>query len=56
MCSATGWPIVPVEQNSRIALESSLRTYLIEAGTIKHEAASAALARDDATRPRCLGV
>jgi branched-chain amino acid transport system ATP-binding protein len=51
-----GVAIVLVEQNTKIALETSRRTYLIEKGAIKHEGASADLARDHATRLRYLGV
>ncbi len=51
-----GVAIVLVEQNTKIALETSRRTYLIEKGVIKHEGASADLARDHATRLRYLGV
>ncbi len=51
-----GVAIVLVEQNTKIALETSRRTYLIQKGVIKHEGASADLARDDATRLRYLGV
>ncbi len=51
-----GVAILLVEQNTKIALEASRRTYLIEKGVIKHEGASADLARDHATRLRYLGV
>ncbi len=51
-----GVAILLVEQNTRIALETSRRTYLIEKGRITHEAPSAELARDGATRLRYLGV
>ena len=51
-----GVAIVLVEQNTKIALETSRRTYLIEKGVIKHEGASVDLARDDAIRLRYLGV
>ena len=51
-----GVAIILVEQNTRIALESSRRTYLIEKGAIRHEAPSAELAADHQTRLRYLGV
>ncbi len=51
-----GVAILLVEQNTKIALETSRRTYLIEKGNIKHEAPSAELARDHETRLRYLGV
>lgn len=51
-----GVAIILVEQNTKIALETSRRTYLIEKGSIKHEAPSADLAADHATRLRYLGV
>ncbi len=51
-----GVAILLVEQNTRIALEISRRTYLIEKGSIKYEGLSADLARDHETRLRYLGV
>lgn len=51
-----GVAILLVEQNTKLALEISRRTYLIEKGSIKHEARSADLARDQETRLRYLGV
>jgi len=51
-----GVAVLLVEQNTRLALESTQRVYLIEKGTIKHEARSAELARDAETRHRYLGV
>ncbi len=51
-----GVAILLVEQNTKIALGITRRTYLIEKGSIKHEGPSAALAQDHATRLRYLGV
>jgi len=51
-----GVAVLLVEQNTRLALESTQRVYLIEKGMIKHEARSAELARDAETRHRYLGV
>jgi len=51
-----GVAILLVEQNTRIALEITCRTYLIEKGSIKYEGSSADLARDHETRLRYLGV
>lgn len=51
-----GVAILLVEQNTKIALQISRRTYLIEKGSIKYEGASADLAKDHETRLRYLGV
>jgi branched-chain amino acid transport system ATP-binding protein len=51
-----GAAILLVDQNTKIALGITRRTYLIEKGSIKHEGPSAALAQDHATRLRYLGV
>ncbi len=51
-----GVAVLLVEQNTRLALESTQRVYLIEKGVIKHEARSGELARDAETRHRYLGV
>ena len=51
-----GVAVLLVEQNTRLALESTQRVYLIEKGMIKHEARSADLAGDAETRRRYLGV
>ncbi len=51
-----GVAILLVEQNTKIALEISRRTYLIEKGSIKYDGPSADLARDHETRLRYLGV
>jgi branched-chain amino acid transport system ATP-binding protein len=51
-----GVAVLLVEQNTRLALEATQRAYLIEKGVIKHEARSADLAADAATRHRYLGV
>jgi len=51
-----GVAILLVEQNTKIALEISRRTYLIEKGSIKYEGRSATLAQDHETRLRYLGV
>ena len=51
-----GVAVLLVEQNTRLALEATQRVYLIEKGTIKHEARSADLAGDAETRRRYLGV
>jgi len=51
-----GVAILLVEQNTKIALEISRRTYLIEKGSIKYEGPSTDLARDHETRLRYLGV
>ncbi len=51
-----GVAILLVEQNAKIALEISRRTYLIEKGAIRYEGLSADLARDHAARLRYLGV
>jgi len=51
-----GVAVLLVEQNTRLALETTQRAYLIEKGSIKHEARSADLAADAETRRRYLGV
>jgi len=51
-----GVAILLVEQNTKVALEISRRTYLIEKGSIKYEGPSTELARDHTTRLRYLGV
>ncbi len=51
-----GVAILLVEQNVKIALEITRRTYLIEKGSIRWEGPSADLARDYDTRRRYLGV
>jgi branched-chain amino acid transport system ATP-binding protein len=51
-----GVAILLVEQNTKIALETGRRTYLIEKGKIQYEGRSADLAQDHATRLRYLGV
>ncbi len=51
-----GVAILLVEQNTKVALEVSRRTYLIEKGGIKYEGPSATLAKDHETRLRYLGV
>ena len=51
-----GLAVLLVEQNTRLALGTTQRVYLIEKGAIKHEARSADLARDAETRHRYLGV
>ena len=45
-----------VEQNTRLALSTTQRVYLIEKGVIKHEARSSELRDDAAPRLRYLGV
>ena len=51
-----GVAVLLVEQNTRLALGATQRVYLIEKGAIRHEARSADLAADAATRQRYLGV
>jgi branched-chain amino acid transport system ATP-binding protein len=51
-----GVAILLVEQNVKVALEITRRTYLIEKGTIRWGGLSADLARDYETRKRYLGV
>jgi branched-chain amino acid transport system ATP-binding protein len=51
-----GVAVLLVEQNVRVALETTRRTYLIEQGSIRWEGLSADLARDYDTRRRYLGV
>jgi branched-chain amino acid transport system ATP-binding protein len=51
-----GLAVLLVEQNTRLALEATQRVYLIEKGTIRHEARSSALRADAALRLRYLGV
>jgi hypothetical protein len=51
-----GVAILLVEQNVKIALGITQRTYLIENGNIRWHGASADLARDYDTRRRYLGV
>jgi branched-chain amino acid transport system ATP-binding protein len=51
-----GLAVLLVEQNTRLALATTQRAYLIEKGVIRHEARSADLARDTAVRLRYLGV
>lgn len=51
-----GVAVLLVEQNTRLALEATGRVYVIEKGTIKHEARSRDLAGDAEARRRYLGV
>jgi branched-chain amino acid transport system ATP-binding protein len=51
-----GVAILLVEQNTKIALQISRRTYLIEKGKVQYEGLSGDLAQDHATRLRYLGV
>jgi branched-chain amino acid transport system ATP-binding protein len=51
-----GASILLVEQNLAFALAVADRVYLMSKGRIVHEAAPAALARDEATKARWLGV
>ena len=51
-----GVAVLLVEQNTRLALGATQRVYVIEKGTIKHEARSSALAGDADARRRYLGV
>ena len=51
-----GVAVLLVEQNTRLALEATSRVYVIEKGTIKHEARSRDLAGDAEARRRYLGV
>ena len=51
-----GVAILLVEQNVKVALEITRRTYLIEKGSIRYEGLSADLAKDYETRRRYLGV
>ncbi len=48
--------ILLVEQNVKVALAITRRTYLIEKGSIRYEGLSADLAQDAETRRRYLGV
>ncbi len=51
-----GVAILLVEQNTKLALEITQRTYLVEKGGITYEGRSADLAKDYQTRLRYLGV
>jgi branched-chain amino acid transport system ATP-binding protein len=51
-----GVAVLLVEQNTRLALGSTQRVYVIEKGMIKHEARSQDLAGDAEARRRYLGV
>jgi len=51
-----GLAVLLVEQNTRLALGATQRVYLLEKGAIRHESASADLARDVDVRLRYLGV
>ena len=51
-----GLAVLPVEQNTRLALQATQRVYLIEKGVIKHEGRSSDLKADPAVRLRYLGV
>jgi branched-chain amino acid transport system ATP-binding protein len=51
-----GVAVLLVEQNTRLALASTQRTYFLEKGAIKHEARSRELQQDTAVRMRYLGV
>lgn len=51
-----GLAVLLVEQNTRLALSTTQRVYLIEKGAIKHEGPSWELARDAEVRVRYLGV
>jgi branched-chain amino acid transport system ATP-binding protein len=53
---AAGASILLVEQNLAFALAAADRVYLMSKGRIVHESAAEALARDDATKARWLGV
>jgi len=51
-----GLAVLLVEQNTRLALRTTQRVYLIEKGAIKHEARSSDLENDAEVRHRYLGV
>jgi branched-chain amino acid transport system ATP-binding protein len=51
-----GVAVLLVEQNTRLALASTQRTYFLEKGAIKHEGRSRELQQDTAVRMRYLGV
>jgi branched-chain amino acid transport system ATP-binding protein len=51
-----GASILLVEQNLAFALAAADRVYLMSKGRIVYEGAPAALARDEATKSRWLGV
>jgi branched-chain amino acid transport system ATP-binding protein len=53
---AAGGSILLVEQNLAFSLAVADRVYLMSKGRIVHESPAAALARDDATKARWLGV
>ena len=53
---AEGVAILLVEQNVPLTLEVSERVYVMEKGTVRHEAPAAALRRDDAVIHQYLGV
>ena len=51
-----GLAVLLVEQNTRLALQSTQRVYVIEKGAIRHEGPSSALRADATLRQRYLGV
>ena len=51
-----GLAVLLVEQNTRLALESTSRVYVIEKGAIRHEGPSSDLRNDATLRFRYLGV
>jgi branched-chain amino acid transport system ATP-binding protein len=51
-----GLAVLLVEQNTRLALESTSRVYVIEKGAIRHEGPSSDLRNDPTLRLRYLGV
>jgi branched-chain amino acid transport system ATP-binding protein len=51
-----GLAVLLVEQNTRLALESTSRVYVIEKGAIRHEGPSSDLRNDATLRLRYLGV
>jgi branched-chain amino acid transport system ATP-binding protein len=53
---AEGVAILLVEQNVPLTLEVSERVYVMEKGTVRHEAPAAALRQDDAVIHQYLGI
>lgn len=54
--SATGMPIVLVEQNLEVCSQLAQRHYILEQGRVAYEAANAQFASDHAAKDRYLGV
>ena len=54
--SATGMPIVLIEQNLEVCTQLAQRHYILEQGRVVYEAGNAAFANDHAAKDRYLGV